>query len=61
MRKEQEEYYKKIDERLYICIFGNIRGCIKLMRDIIEIFQEDIKIEWDIYRNLKNNKYMGPE
>lgn len=61
LRKEQEEYYKKIDERLYICIFGNIRGCIKLMRDIIEIFQEDIKIEWDIYRNLKNNKYMDPE
>ena len=59
--KDKEEYYKKIDERLYICIFGNIRGCIKLMRDIIEIFQEDIKIEWDIYRNLKNNKYMGPE
>ena len=50
IRKSQKEQYIMIDNDWYLYSDASIRPCVKVMREMISLFNKDISVEWDIHR-----------
>lgn len=50
IRKSQNEQYKMIDNDWYLYSDASIRPCVKVMREMVSLFNKDISVEWDIHR-----------